>query len=87
MPQRLNGILQASANVVSLNIGIVVSRDFLEGQALTHEFKDVDYRYPRSGYARLAEVHVRIDRDAFFHGCTNNRESVDRNVRSTTTVQ
>ena len=71
----LNRILETSANIVGLDVGVVIPRDLIETQALTYQLKHTDHWYPGTCHAGLAEMDFRIYGDAFFHRCTVRKRS------------
>jgi hypothetical protein len=62
-----DSIAQASANILNLEIGIVVLNDLIEGETLIEQLKDILHSNARAGYTRLAKMDVGVDFNSLYH--------------------
>ena len=64
----LDGVPHAGADVLGLDVGIVVADDFVERHAFANEFQNVGGGGPCAGDTGFAEMDVRSDFDTLCHG-------------------
>jgi hypothetical protein len=71
-------VLNASAHVVGLQVGIVIARDLVETNSFPDQFQNALHRNARTRNAGFSEVNLWIDGDSILHDSILARQAAHR---------
>jgi len=63
----LNRILNTGADILDLQVGVIILDDLRKGKTLSHQFKDILNGNARAGHARLAKMDIGVDGNPVGH--------------------
>ena len=60
-------VLDAGANVLLIEVGIVILTDPAKGNSFAHQFQDALHWNPGARETRLAKMNIRVDGNSLVH--------------------
>ena len=66
----LYGILETRPDILSLEIRVVVSNNYVEREPVAHEFEDIQHRNSRPSHTRFTKMNMGTYDNSFLHHCT-----------------